>query len=152
MFAALCAVAVAGVAALFVMVRADPSQTVATPPSDFACGRNGRGRKRCCGTALAPIPETASPTAPARRAAAAPKAKGAAPAPEKSRVAVSPARAPQRTTAVAENPVETCKDKIFLLKEFCLAEQCEKPGSRNHPLCVKHREEARLREDSRVRN
>ena len=54
--------------------------------------------------------------------------------------------------AAAHSAVESCKDKVFLVKEFCLAEQCEKPGSRNHPLCAKRREEARLREDSKVRN
>ena len=97
-----------------------------------------------------------------RRPATAAKVKGVAPAPapENSRVAVSepvPQRQEARpvsthATAVAQNAVETCKDKFFLLKELCLAEQCEKPGSRNHALCAKHREEARLREDSRVRN
>lgn len=50
------------------------------------------------------------------------------------------------------SPVEVCRDKVFLAKEFCLAEQCEKPGTRNHPLCVKRREDAKLREESKVRN
>jgi eukaryotic-like serine/threonine-protein kinase len=68
-----------------------------------------------------------------------------------------PRREERRTVAVAPsapaapNPAEQCKDKVFLSKEFCLAEQCEKPGARNHPLCVKRREEAKLREESKVR-
>jgi eukaryotic-like serine/threonine-protein kinase len=52
----------------------------------------------------------------------------------------------------AASPVDVCKDKMFLSLEFCLAEQCDKPGARNHPLCVKRREESRLREDSKIRN
>ena len=156
-FAALGAVTVAGVAALFLMVRADPLQTVASPPSAAS--------SPAAATALdAPVvASTAAPaTAPARRPATAAKSKGVtpAPAPENSRVAVSepvPRRQEARvvsahTTVVAQNAVETCKDKLFLLREHCLAEQCEKPGVRNHALCAKHREEARLREDSRVRN
>jgi serine/threonine protein kinase len=49
------------------------------------------------------------------------------------------------------SPVDVCKDKMFLSREFCLAEQCEKPGTRNHPLCVKRREDAKLREESKIR-
>jgi eukaryotic-like serine/threonine-protein kinase len=166
-FAALCAVTVAGVAALFLMVKADPAPTVASPASAVSSPAAapvvgvpvivvaaGGG----VGTAQAPTPDTASATAPARRPAIAAKVKGVAP--ENSLVAVSepvPQRQEPRpmsthTTAVAQNAVETCKDKFFLWKEYCLAEQCEKPGSRNHALCAKRREEARLREDSRVRN
>jgi eukaryotic-like serine/threonine-protein kinase len=68
-----------------------------------------------------------------------------------------PRREERRTVAAAPsapaapNPAEQCRDKVFLSKEFCLAEQCEKPGARNHPLCVKRREEAKLREESKVR-
>ena len=48
--------------------------------------------------------------------------------------------------------MESCRDKNFVMREFCLAEQCDKPGTRNHPLCVKRREDAKLREESKVRN
>ena len=73
---------------------------------------------------------------------------------------VVPAPAPQReeprpaavpAPAASGSPVDQCKDKVFLSKEFCLAEQCAKPGTRNHPLCVQRREEIRLREESKVR-
>jgi serine/threonine-protein kinase len=47
--------------------------------------------------------------------------------------------------------VDACAAKVFLSKELCLAEHCDKAGARNHPLCVKRREEARLREESKVR-
>jgi serine/threonine-protein kinase len=49
-------------------------------------------------------------------------------------------------------PIESCRDKFFVVREFCLAQHCDKPGTRNHPLCVKRREEARVREESKVRN
>jgi serine/threonine protein kinase len=69
----------------------------------------------------------------------------AAPAPEPPRPVASPAG--QSLMAL----VDQCKDKVFLSKELCLAEHCDKPGARSHPLCVKRREDARLREDSKVR-
>jgi serine/threonine-protein kinase len=47
--------------------------------------------------------------------------------------------------------VDQCRDKLFLSKENCLAENCAKPGARSHPLCVRHREEVRLREEGKVR-
>jgi serine/threonine-protein kinase len=52
---------------------------------------------------------------------------------------------------VARSSVDSCRDKVFLLREFCLAEQCDKPGARSHPLCVQRREEARVREESRIK-
>jgi serine/threonine-protein kinase len=45
--------------------------------------------------------------------------------------------------------VEQCRDKMFISREICLNESCGKPGVRSHPLCVKHREEVRLREESK---
>jgi eukaryotic-like serine/threonine-protein kinase len=116
-------------------------------------------------SAAAPKPAVvvaARPAAPARRPASAVKAQAedapvvesrveetAAPPPprrEERRVAAAPSPPPP-----ALNPAEICRDKVFLSKEFCLAEQCEKPGARSHPLCVKRREEAKLREESKVR-
>ena len=41
---------------------------------------------------------------------------------------------------------------MFLAKEFCLKEQCDSARFQNHPVCVKRREEAKMREDSKVRN
>jgi serine/threonine-protein kinase len=48
--------------------------------------------------------------------------------------------------------VDACKERVFLSKEFCLSENCEKPGARNHPLCVEWRNQKRLRENSRIGN
>ena len=50
------------------------------------------------------------------------------------------------------SPTETCKDRNFLTRPFCLHNECEKPGSQNFQICVQLNDEARLREDSKVRN
>ncbi|MDB5749947.1 MAG: serine/threonine protein kinase, partial [Ramlibacter sp.] len=105
--------------------------------------------------------------ASARRAASAPKTGRAvsAPAePARSIVIAPPPRAeppdpPPRSapsSSVASNSaasaaVEQCRDRMFLAREYCLADACGKAGTRNHQLCVKHREEVRMREDSKVR-
>ena len=64
-----------------------------------------------------------------------------------------PVRSPPPAVASAGNAgyqaVEQCKDRMFLGKELCLAEHCDKAGARNHPLCVKRRDEARMREESK---
>jgi eukaryotic-like serine/threonine-protein kinase len=121
--------------------------------------------------AALPVAAAANPALPAasvsgasapRRAASAikPKAKAAsAAAPETARTFAAPLPLRRDDPKPASTPapavaasVEVCRDKMFLAKEFCLAEECAKPGSRNHPLCVKHREEVRLREESKIRN
>jgi eukaryotic-like serine/threonine-protein kinase len=109
----------------------------------------------------APLADASKASAPRRAASAAkPKAKPAsAPAVEPFRPAPAPAPTRREEAKAASTPapaatasVEVCRDKMFLAKEFCLVEECAKPGSRNHPLCVKHREEVRLREESKIRN
>jgi len=159
-FAALGAVALAGIAALFLIGKADPVQTAAGDGA-VAAPVVRVTAPAAVSAAQAPAPATSPASAP-RRPANAAKAKGSwsAPPPESSRSLVSET-VPQRqeprpvsthTAAAVQNAVEACKDKLFLFREFCLAEHCDKPGSRNHPLCAKRREEARLREDSKVRN
>ena len=49
-------------------------------------------------------------------------------------------------------PSVTCKDKIFLAKQFCVHTECQKPAFQNFPSCVRLREEASLREDSKYGN
>jgi eukaryotic-like serine/threonine-protein kinase len=119
-------------------------------------------------SAVAPNPAVAGPVgasvaakagAPARRAASEARVQPVPPPvtethPEEP---PPPRREERRIVAAAPsapavpNPAEQCRDKVFLSKEFCLTEQCDKPGARNHPLCVKRREEAKLREESKVR-
>ena len=70
------------------------------------------------------------------------------------RVEPEPARTLPPPVLAANGPgyqaVDQCRDRMFLAKELCLAEHCEKAGARNHPLCVKRREEIRMREESRA--
>jgi eukaryotic-like serine/threonine-protein kinase len=63
-----------------------------------------------------------------------------------------PQSAASAAAAAANAGVESCRDKSFVTREFCLAEQCAKAGTRNNPLCVQYREQVRLREESKVRN
>ncbi|NPC56532.1 serine/threonine-protein kinase [Caenimonas soli] len=169
-FAALGAVALGGIAALFLMGKPGPGQTAAGPASSASSPRNAAVVAPVVVAAAPGVMDAAqtptaipAPAGAARRPASAAKAKGvaSAPAPETSRPVVLSEPAPQRNeprpvsthlAAAAHSAVEACKDKLFLSKEFCLSEQCEKAGTRNHPLCAKRREEARLREDSRLRN
>lgn len=105
-------------------------------------------------TTTARKPETPRPSraTPAPAPEPAPRSNGfASPAP---RVDPEPAGVRPPNPMVAVNAanyqaVEQCRDRVFLAKELCLAEQCEKPGTRTHPLCVKRREDARLREESK---
>ena len=121
---------------------------------------------------------TPAPAAPAKAAAAAAPKKGASQAraakgvpppaaPEPSRATVAavpppridpepPASRPAPTAVASSNSanyqaVDQCKDRMFLSRELCLAEHCDKPGTRSHPLCVKRREDIRIREEGKVR-
>ena len=49
-------------------------------------------------------------------------------------------------------PAVTCKDKVFLAKQYCVYNECQKPGYQNFPSCVRLREDAKLRESSRYGN
>lgn len=41
---------------------------------------------------------------------------------------------------------------MFLARQFCLQEECSKPVFFNAAACVRLREEAKMREDSKIRN
>ncbi len=109
-------------------------------------------------------PASAVAARPARRAsqpaaAAAPPAavESRRPAPEPAPAAPAAGSQPPPTAAAPAaarpvSPAETCKDRMFLARQLCLREECAKPANQNFPVCVKMREEDRLREDSRVRN
>lgn len=58
---------------------------------------------------------------------------------------------PVTASASALQAVDQCKDKVFIMRELCLSENCAKAGTRNHPLCIRHREEVRVREESKIR-
>ena len=141
------------------------SASEAAPAASLAAGKGAidvpasAAAPAIAAASAAPLATASKASMPKRPASALkPKAKPAsAPAPELTRPsAPAPARReeakPASTPAPATASVEVCRDKMFLAKEFCLVEECAKPGSRNHPLCVKHREEVRLREESKIRN
>ena len=67
-------------------------------------------------------------------------------------IALRPAPSAVAAAPRATPPSETCKDKVFLSRQLCLQEECSKPIFHNAQTCIKFREEARLREDSKVRN
>ena len=105
--------------------------------------------------ASAAVAKASSP----RKPASAPKTKASMAAPQDTvrqampqaptqREEPRPASSPPQS---AQSPVDQCADKSFLSREFCLVEQCAKPGTARHPLCIKHREDVRMREDSKIR-
>ena len=136
-------------------VAAVPASAVATPAVAAAASAASR-------------PASAAVAAAAKRAASQPRVLKPASAPgatatvettpaapvevaraSQPRAAAAPATAP---VAEAGSPNDACKDRMFLAKEFCLKEQCDSARFQNHPVCVKRREEAKMREDSKVRN
>lgn len=99
----------------------------------------------------APAPEPVRPVlvAPAPAPVPAPAPASAAPPVQPREVArpvAPPASAPSAPSAFAL--VDQCREKNFVMREFCLAEQCVKPGAASHPVCVKFRADAKLREEA----
>jgi serine/threonine protein kinase len=169
--------AAAGIAASLMMGKRPPEPVLASPSGAASSTAPDSSRSPTVVLTGASVPMAVVPGSPAvaaatfsagkasapRRVSSAPKvikapasmpvaevAKAAGPAPvllkEEVRVASTP------TPVATSSAVEACKDKIFLSREFCLAEHCDKAGVRNHPLCVQRRDEAKLREESKVRN
>lgn len=132
-------------------VVAPPATAAARPasaaPLGAASARAAASQPRRPASAR-PATRTGPASDPPRPASTVPVPRADEPAPPPVRP-VPPPTAPAATAS--GSPVEQCRDKVFLSREFCLAEQCDKPGTRNHPLCVKRREEIRLREESKQR-
>ena len=131
-----------------------PSAPAATPASAPAAVSASAPASKVAVAAAKPASTVKRPPAVVKAAPTPPPAVDnsrviAVPSPPPRREEPRPASAP--AAVASASPVEACRDKVFLSKEFCLAEQCEKPGARNHPLCVKRREEIRMREESKVR-
>jgi serine/threonine protein kinase len=160
MLAGLAALAAAGIAAFLLVGKGAPAQSAAGP----AMAASSPARAVRTGPPVVVAEKPASNPAAANGAGSATAARASAaksdtPLRTPSAARTKPAGAPEphppgpvQAVSAGQSPVEACKDKVFVMRELCLAEHCDKPGSRNHPLCVKRREEARLREDSRVRN
>ena len=139
----------AGTAAI--TLPADPAPPVATAGAETARHVASAPRRPPSASRSRVITSTASA---GDHVASAPAPAAAVPVRE-ARNEPRPAPAPvpvANGTRAAFGSVDACKDKMFLTRELCLAEQCDKPGARNHPLCVKRREDAKLREESKVRN
>jgi serine/threonine protein kinase len=133
----------APVAAASAPVVAVAPPSASGPPGAASAAAAASGAKRPVpprqGRVPPPLPDIRSPVIETPVAAPAPRVDEPRPRPSAA------------TAANAPSPVEQCRDRIFLSKELCLAEHCDKPGARNHPLCVQRREDIRLREESKVR-
>jgi serine/threonine protein kinase len=172
LLAGLAALAVAGIAAVAMMGGGAPTAESGPLPAASAPA-DGPPAGPVAAGASAPV-DAASAATVATRAASAPAPAVAASTPRRVAKPVKPASAPvveatrpsPPPLVVQETPkpapaasagpsaaglVDQCKDKIFIAKELCLAEHCEKPGARNHPLCVQRRADIRLREESKIR-
>nr|WP_269117356.1 serine/threonine-protein kinase [Ramlibacter monticola] len=130
-----------------------PPAEVSPAPAQAAAAKVEKERAAGRKAAAASQPRPAGTRIAAAAPAAEPTPYPAAPPPA-ARAEPEPNRPPPPAVATAGNgpsyqAVEQCKDRMFLSKELCLAEHCEKPGARNHPLCVKRRDEARMREESK---
>lgn len=176
--AGVAALAVGGVVALVMMFRGGGAQapdaaaeaasapvvaaSAASPvapqvPSSATVPAAGEGGRSAAAATSRPAPPAArprpaikpAPTAPVPAATARVVEPEPAPAPE---VREPPRPTPPPARTAASNPADACRDKVFISRELCLAEQCDKPSARNHPLCVQRRADAKLREESRVRN
>lgn len=158
------------VAAASAPVPAVVTPAPAPPPVDAASTPVAVAPAASAPVAAAPeaskASEPAKPVAPARKSASQPRPVRTAPAAPEPPRTVTAAPAPrtdpepvQRQAAVPPAPatngayqlVDACSSRVFLAKELCLAEHCDKAGARNHPLCVKRRDDIRVREDSKIR-
>jgi serine/threonine protein kinase len=143
-----------------------PSTSVAAPGSTERAAKPGTAAgKSAAATATAAAKTAASSASAPRKSASSARAKlrpTPAPAATATTVAqVSPpasAEEPRSSdpapgaSARAASPMETCKDRMFLAREYCLHTECAKPSFQNTPMCVRRREEARQREESRIKN
>jgi len=178
--AGVAALAVGGVVALVMILRGggaqapDPAAGAASAPVVAASAASAAAPQVPSSAAVPVAAQVRRPPAAAAskpgtppagpRPVAKPAATAAAPA-DTGRVATpepAPPPAPEMreqprppappVRAAASNPADACRDKVFIWRELCLTQQCEKPGARNHSLCVQRRADAKLREESRVRD
>jgi len=118
--------------------HAEPNSAAAKRPSS---GSASTARRNSVPVAMPTVAPAATRAEPAKSEK-----------PEKSESAVAAVQATRSQAQRLVPPAETCGDKFFLAKQFCLQAECAKPGYQNFPACVTLREQARLREESKVRN
>jgi serine/threonine protein kinase len=125
-----------------------PTVAASTPPPTVAvASATARAASR---PASRPAPKprvVASSTTEPPRPAPAPSAQHPQ---ETGRTAATPAIPPAAAANYAA--VEVCRERVFLAREACLWDHCEKPGARSHPLCARWNEDKRLRENSKIGN
>ena len=131
---------------------ADPAPAPAAPPVAAVISKTMQAAsapRRSASSRLVPVP-TVTPTPPPFSNPVPAEARE----PREPVVVHRPAPAPAPVAAAARPapPSETCKDRVFLSRQLCLQEECSKPIFANSQTCAKFREEARLREESKVRN
>jgi serine/threonine-protein kinase len=139
-------------AVVAVTTAAAPVAVSAAPPA--AAASVPASAPRAAASAARPVRRAASAVQAAATPAAAAAAAPQPPArPEASSGAAVAGAAPDPVAAGGQRlvpPSVTCKDRSFLMKEFCLQTECAKPGYASFPACIKLREDAKLREGSRI--
>jgi serine/threonine protein kinase len=120
---------------------APPPSPVVAPAPQKSAQASRKAASQAATKALKGTPPPANPEPAARPLAAVTPRIDPEPAPVRA--------APPPVASAGNHAVEQCRDRMFLSREICLSENCAKPGARSHPLCVRHREEVRLREESK---
>ena len=134
-----------GVSITTLASAAKPSQTA--PLAAAPASRAASGPPRLARVAsAASLPATSGLSTPMPVPAAAPPPTRTV---EPRAATIAPSAAPPIAVQRSNNPEEMCADRMLLSKQFCLEEACGKPGVRDHPVCAKRREDARLREAAR---
>jgi serine/threonine-protein kinase len=133
-----------------------PAASIAAAASAPAV-RIGQAPLAAASAARKPQPESRARPKPSAVTAAAAPAPGAGEA--AAQAAGAAAAQPVAQADDARNgggrlasPSETCKDKMFIAKQYCLYTECNKPGFQNFPACVRLREEAKMRETNKYGN
>jgi serine/threonine protein kinase len=145
-----------------------PSKSVAKSAAAERAARASAGKAASTAPATAKVATAAVASAPRKTASAArtkqrPAPSSAPPASTTAAGVAAPpaARSPDEAKASepapassvrAASPMETCRDRMFLAREYCLHTECAKPSFQNTPMCVRRRDEARQREENRIRN
>ena len=148
-------VVVAGLLAFFMMGEETDGAPQAAAPVPAAAPPARSAPAAPVPAAVVTPTEMPSEPKPSVAARARSTARPAHPKPKEPGVAQSapPRATPAPAHARAEfAAVDACRDKVFVAREFCLAEGCSKPGARSHPLCLQWRAEKRMRENSRIGN
>ncbi len=105
----------------------------------LAAARAASAAKASAQIRRASSPEVARPVVTVPEAPVASPAPAQRPSLPSASSAPSPAPVPSAEVRPS-NPREACADRVLLGFQICMAEQCQKPLYRNHPVCVERRE------------